>query len=67
MFLITAALVAAPVPVRAEPPLQARIAVRIGRAASIRNGVSLDGKPLRETRIFDSDGRKILARLAEYE
>lgn len=67
-MLILATLLAAaeapPAPVR-----QASATVRITRAASLRVGHSktLEGKPLRVTKLLDTNGNLVPAHLAEFE
>jgi hypothetical protein len=74
-MLLLAALIAttqtpsAPEAGPAAPRVQVQATVRIMRPASLRVGDSqtLEGKPLRSTRIRTAEGEIVPARLAEFE
>lgn len=74
MLLLAAILLASTEPAAAPAPStgpvrHARATVRIVRPASLRVGSSetLEGVPLRDTRILESNGEFVPAKLAEFE
>lgn len=66
LFLIAFLATAEPV---ARPERQASAMVRITRAASLRVGdtKTLEGKPLRATKLREANGKIVPAKLAEFE
>lgn len=69
LLLALLAAAAQPAEPQARPERQARATVRITRPASLRVGAThtLEGVPLRETKLLESDGKIVPAYLAEFE
>ena len=68
-LLAAAAEPAQPAEPQAQPERQARALVRITRPASLRVGAThtLEGVPLRKTKVLEYNGKTVPAYLAEFE
>lgn len=69
MLLVFLAASIAPTEPQVRPDRPAHAMVRITRAASLRVGhdKTLEGLPLRDTKILETNGKYVPAKLAEFE